>query len=199
MYAKDKKKYQVENHNKSTVNRLKRIIPNPRIKFENTNVGEFDYRMLMRDKDMYIHDLQCEIIKLYEQLDLGKHYIVNINNENDNIASMYKIIRKQLLELNNDVYEVVDILVEYLYNRKVSDHKATLWGCFGDTLVENLKENIKQHLNDGWIMCEVCGKRIEATNNRVKYCDECWKSRKRLIRKEINKKYYQKNKDKQGD
>ena len=67
VYAKDKSKHQVEKINKSTVNKLQRIIPNPRIKFENTNVGEFDYKMLMRNKDIYV-DLQNTIIKSYEEI-----------------------------------------------------------------------------------------------------------------------------------
>jgi ribosome-binding protein aMBF1 (putative translation factor) len=25
-------------------------------------------------------------------------------------------------------------------------------------------------------MCEVCGKRVEITNNKIKYCDECAKT-----------------------
>ena len=33
-------------------------------------------------------------------------------------------------------------------------------------------DTIKRPLDDGRIMCEVCGKRIEYYNNR-KYCSEC--------------------------
>lgn len=36
--------------------------------------------------------------------------------------------------------------------------------------------------------CEVCGKRIEVSSNRQKYCNKCWKEKERELRKEINKK-----------
>ena len=136
-------------------------------------MGQFDYKMLMKNKDINMK-LDCELIKLYEELDLGKYYIINMADcgDNNNLWNTYKDIKNQLLAINDDIYEVVDILVEYLYNRKKSNYKLTLWECFGDVMIENLKENITQPLGDEWIQCEVCGERIKYYNNR-KYCDKC--------------------------
>lgn len=172
MYAKDKSKHQVEPVNKSTVNRLKKVIPNPRINFTMSNVGDFDYKMLMKNKDTEI-DLKCEVIKRYKELDLGRFFMIDISDEKyDNIRKVHQHIKDELLKINSNIYEVTDILIKYLYEHKDSSYKTTLWECFGDIIIENLKQNITQPLDDGWIMCEVCGKRVTYYNNR-KYCDEC--------------------------
>lgn len=38
---------------------------------------------------------------------------------------------------------------------------------------------ITQPLDNGWIMCEVCGKRVEQSINNKKYCDACAKETNR--------------------
>lgn len=58
---------------------------------------------------------------------------------------------------------------------KKSSFKTTLWECFGDIIIENLNKNIKSSLEEGIILCEVCGKRIEDLMNNRKYCIECAK------------------------
>jgi predicted amidophosphoribosyltransferase len=42
--------------------------------------------------------------------------------------------------------------------------------------------------------CEDCGKRIKITNNRGKYCNECWKERQKEWQRESMKKIRQNNK-----
>ena len=84
-------------------------------------------------------------------------------------------IRDEILKVNNDVDFVVDTLIWYLYFLKPNCKRTTLWSSFGDVIVKNLEDNIKRPLDDGWIMCEVCGKRIEQTINNKKYCDSCAK------------------------
>ncbi|MGJ0846612.1 hypothetical protein ACR77J_07980 [Tissierella praeacuta] len=45
-----------------------------------------------------------------------------------------------------------------------------------------------------YIRCDVCGCIEKATNNRTKYCDECWKERHREIKRETWHKYKEKYK-----
>lgn len=40
--------------------------------------------------------------------------------------------------------------------------------------------------------CAICGVDIETTSNRKKYCEKCWKTRLKELRKESNKRYYNK-------
>lgn len=183
--AKNKHEKNVEKANNSVVNRLGRMIPNQRVTFKASNLGKFDYRMLLSTKDKEVQ-LDDEIINTYTKLDQKKKFmgIEPIENEStgDNIY-VYRDIRNKLLEVNTNVPYVVDVLVEYLYKHKMSSFKTTLWSSFGDILVENLKHNIEKGLDSGFILCEMCGKRIEGYNTK-KYCTECAKEKERIRKRE---------------
>ena len=171
IYAKDKEKNKVESVNNSVVNRLEKIIPNTKISFTATGLGNFDYKMLMKNKKVELNE---DIIKKYKELDLKKHFMINSTYEEDeqnNVAYLYQEIVKSILEINNDIYYVTDVLVKYLYELKKSNFKTTLWECFGHIIIENLKTNVETSK----IYCEVCGDLIVQTNNQSKYCPECAK------------------------
>jgi hypothetical protein len=186
IYAKDKDKNQVEDINDSTVNKLNKIIPNPNINFNALNLGEFDYMMLMKNKNV---ELDTEIIRTYTKLDLKKHFMINSHDEeSSNIVYLYEEIKNKILEVNNDVNYVVDVLVKYLYEVKQSSFKTTLWECFGDVIVENIKENI----NSDYTPCERCGKRLKIKNNQSKYCTKCAKDVKKEQNRIADKKYKEK-------
>lgn len=173
-YAKNKNDEQVEKVNNSPVNRLGKIIPNPIINFRGTKLGNFDYKMLMNNKEVELNNM---IIEQYTELDLKKKFMAYGNLEDikptDEIY-IYKEIRSKILEVNNDVDYVTDVLIEYLYNHKNSSYKTTLWSSFGDVIVENLKRNVENEFGD-MIPCEVCGKRIEKKVNNQKMCESCAK------------------------
>lgn len=177
MYAKDKLEENVESPNGSVVNRLGKLIPNPKINFKAANLGKFDYKLLLSNKDVEI-ELDEQIVNTYTELDLKKHFMmsgtIDDKTNTDDILA-YKEIRNRLLEVNSDLSYVVDVLVEHLYKQKKSSYKTTLWSSFGDVIVDNLKKNIDMGLDDGYILCEKCGKRIEVTINVKKYCSPCAK------------------------
>lgn len=183
IYAKDKKKEEVEKINNSVVNRLNKIIPNPKISFKAIGLRDFNYKMLMRDKKV---KLDNKIIIKYNELDLKSHFMISKSNddESNNVLYLYQDIKKQILEINNDINYVVDVLVNFLYEEKKSNFKTTLWECFGDIIIENLKENIK--INQ--IYCEKCGDLVEQTSNNKKYCEECKKKLDRQFAKESMRK-----------
>ena len=170
IYAKDKTKDKVEKKNNSVVNRLEKIIPNPNIKFSSTNIGKFNYKMLLKNRNI---GSDKTIIDKYIELDLKKHFIINKNGNDGkigNILYLYKLIRYEILKVNDNIDYVTDVLVEYLYKYKESNYKTTLWECFGDIIVDNLKNNIGHT-----IICDICGKRIHPSNLTHKYCKECAK------------------------
>ena len=189
IYAKDKDVKNVEQINNSTVNRLHEIIPNKRVNFTKI-AGKFDYRKLMKNKNI---ELDEEIINTYEQLVKNKKRLIDDTDKEEyesyEIPYVYKRIREELLKINSNEQHVTDVLVKYLYRKRNTNKKRVLWGSFGDVILENIKYNL-----DGTKQCEVCGKRIEVSSNRQKYCDKCWKEKERELRKEINKKYYKKRK-----
>jgi hypothetical protein len=191
IYAKDKKKEEVEKINHSVVNKLEKIIPNPKINFNSIGLGKFDYKVLMKNKRV---KLDNSIIDKYQEMDLKKHFMINCSEDDDetnNIPYIYQDIKKEILEINDNVNYVVDVLVEYLYKHKQSNYKTTLWECFGDTILENIKNNIA---NDS-ISCEKCGERIQQTTSNKKYCPDCSKEEWKKYNREKQKEYYNKKKN----
>lgn len=184
--AKGKDKSKVEPINNSTVNRLRKIIPNQRIKFEEI-AGNFDYKVLMSGD---VEKLNYDIIDKYKELEKIKRKIMRsekYKNRKEGKFYVDKYIREELLKVNSDINRIVNVLVEYLYNHTKDVIKTTLWDSFGDVLVLNIRENLKDTKQ-----CESCGTRIEVVNNSVKYCDNCAKK----IKNEQNKKYYHLGKQK---
>ncbi|QAV18830.1 hypothetical protein PC41400_14540 [Paenibacillus chitinolyticus] len=186
IYAKDKSKDSVENANASVVNRLQKLIPNPRLNFRAANLGQFTYKTLLSDTNKYI-DVSKEnnLIEKFKELDLKRRFFSLVDEEDLYSKSYrYKEIRDILLDYNTNINYIVDVLVEYLYVYKKSSYKTTLWSSFGDVIVENIKRNVTHPLKGGYILCNVCGDRILETSNRRKYCERCWKEEQKRIKRE---------------
>jgi hypothetical protein len=165
--AKDKENKNVEDLNSSTVNRLRKIIPNKAIRFEKI-AGKFDYKMLMSEE---VINLDREIIKEYRQIERSKQWLIRSagsKSRKEGELFVYKYIRNRLKEINSDEVRIVNVLVEELYGRKKSPVKTTLWNCYGDILLDNLRENLK-----GTKQCECCGERIDVIGKNSKYCSCC--------------------------
>lgn len=199
IYAKNKERYQVEKRNKSTVNMLKDIIPNDKINFESIGLNNFNCKMLMYYNDVDINSDEAQlIINKYNELDLKKYFMLNKKDSEEkytNIFYIYQLIREEIYFIDNNYKFVVDVLVKYLYKKKKTKYKTTLWSCFGDEIVDNIQRNIKIKLSEGYIQCENCNKLIKPKSNRQKFCRSCWKE----IRKEQNRakfnRWYDKNKN----
>ncbi len=170
-YVKDKTDGHVEERNESVVNRLGQLIPKVRLNFNAANLGYFDYRILMSGGSMDNEDLKTIVINEYTNQDQKKRFmeVVQMNGDwtGDN-QYMYRLIREKLIQHGGDPRHVVDILVEYLYVHKQSSYKTTLWSCFGDIIVDNIKRNLRTDAQ-----CQRCGARIEESGQRLKYCDSC--------------------------
>lgn len=169
IYAKDKKRHQVESINNSTVNKLLKIIPNPRVSLNKLKLDDFDYNMLILDD---YKNKDRKVIKAYKELDIKKYTMFNRNKSSENYNYVYKDIRDRILEVNGDIQHVIYSLVKYLYEVKKIKNKTTLWECFGDVLVKNLKYNISL----SYIYCEKCGNLTKRNNDKShsqKYCKKC--------------------------
>jgi len=175
---KKKPKRTTEPWNESTtVNRIKNLFPDVRIKFKAvTDMYEFDYSNLMRasrDKN----ELYYSIRDKYEELNNEKWKFSSKSSNGDINNSdhlpVYVYIRQELMKLCNDPFLIADVIIEHLYAGSNSSYKTTLWSSFGDIIVENLKHNLSTRLK----LCEKCGtvfsnKRDKSMNNK-KYCDPC--------------------------
>jgi hypothetical protein len=185
IYAKDKLQKAVEPINTSTVNRLSKIIKNPNIHFASAGLDKFDYTMLMRDKNVVV---DYNIISAYKEVSQKKYLLVGEDAETSTQNYAEQIIRNKLLLVNPDIYFIADVLVKYLFHEKNVRFKSTFWSCFGDIIVENLKNNVLMKN----IYCECCGDRIVSSNNRHKYCEVCWKEMNKSQTRERVKRFREK-------
>ncbi|PYE51624.1 hypothetical protein HUB98_06280 [Paenibacillus barcinonensis] len=163
--------------NTTTVNRLKGMFPDVRIRFKTvSDKYEFDYKNMIhqeRTKD----DLYYTILDKYKELNDIKWMLSSRNKSSDiNNADhlpVYSYIRNELLKIHNDPYYIADVIIEYLYSGSNTGYKTTLWSSFGDIIVDNLKKNLESRIKT----CERCNTvfsnvRDKSTNSR-KYCDSC--------------------------
>lgn len=178
MEAKNKEKHLVEDITDSTVNRLRKIIPNKNIKFEKI-AGKFDARMLMSEDITYINN---KVLNLYLKLSKNKKFLLNSStlDKEGQFNYINKYIKEQIAEIEPDEDKVVNTLVKGLYSNLKANNKSTLWDCYGHVLIGNLNENLRNTKQ-----CESCANRITIKGNKTKYCDSCAKK----IKNEQNKKY----------
>lgn len=184
-YAKDKEEGQIATVNKSTVNKLNKIIPNKAIKFKEV-VGTFDYKVLLNNKRIS-ENINEQLIERFIEINKQKRFMYNENEMSDYGFNNYLI--KELSKINSNNNYVCDVLVYYFFST-ASKYKETLWKCYGELIYNNLVSNLK-----GSICCDNCGKRTERKTISQIYCDNCAKE----IKKERNKERiakYRKNKDK---
>ena len=156
-YAKDKLPHQVEPPNQSTMNRIAAKIPDPKIKFSKY-ISKFDYRMLMNlDCDFSVSP-DNPVVKSYDYWN-ARQNLFNEEDENKKDQDLYKYkqIRKKIIDdCDKNLDYIVNTLVAVLYTVRNLSAKKTLWACFGDVIVENLKKNLE---GKGKV-CQICGKRF---------------------------------------
>lgn len=177
IYAKDKESHQVESPNNSTMNRITASIPDPKIKFSKT-ISKFDYRMLMNlDCDFSVSP-ESLVVKAYDYWNARQNlFNEEDSNQKDQDLFKYKQIREKIInETQKDLDYIVNTLIAVLYTTRKASAKKTLWACFGDVILENLKKN----LNSKGKICQICGKRFEPKRITQNYCSEdCYSIAKR--------------------
>lgn len=179
IYAKDKLPSQVEPSNQSTMNRISAKIPDPKIKFSKS-ISKFDYRMLMNlDCDFSIsHD--NPVVKSYDYWN-ARQNLFNEEDENKKDQDLYKYkqIRKKIIDdCGKSLDYIVNTLVAILYTVRNLSAKKTLWACFGDVIVENLKKNLE---GKGKV-CQICGKRFMPKRISQNYCSEECLNRAKILK-----------------
>lgn len=193
IYAKDKTEDQVEMANKSFVNKLNHIIPNPRINHKYVNqkgktrrLEKPDYTLLLHDMLCYVDEETNPVLKEYTELvkEYGYKFKEMIEGGSPRSSwtnarlreyvrhkEMIQIVKNRLSKTGYSDIEIADILAEYLY-RTDNKNKGILWNCYGDILLENLKQWKKKTTKE--VQCSVCGEWIEVDiKSRSCKCDKC--------------------------
>ncbi|MGE6488490.1 hypothetical protein [Paenisporosarcina sp. NPDC076898] len=160
--AKDKKRKQVTERNNSTVNRLYDVMQTKRLMFDNQ---DFDYKVLMNNANVKVDDV---IVKKYKELTATRYFKMQTQLElqGDTPARLFaiQVLRKELLELNEDINYVVDVLIKHLHG---SEYSKFMWDCFGAEILWNMKSNLGKLKR-----CE-CTEEFEPASNRQVKCTDC--------------------------
>lgn len=184
-YAKDKTDEQVEEFILTTVNRIGKLIKNPRLNFKQLNIDKPDYRLLMNNP--YI-EIDKKVIEVYNLKNQTYHFKINMKDENvDNLGYIAYEIKAALSDVGYSDIEICDMLIKFLYEKE-SKSKEVLWFCYGNIIVDNMEFNLKPKKTKS-IQCIDCGEWVEvdSQNTTACRCDECQKNyRKRY--KAINEK-----------
>ena len=147
----------MEPPNDSTMNRISAKIPNSRIKYPKTT-SKFDYRVLMNPEFGLDISKESPIIKSYDYWNARQGFF---NEQDDNVKDQdlykYQKIREKILEESGKSIEyVVNTLVSFMYTVRRQSLKKTLWACFGDVILSNIRSNLDSKSK----VCAVCGKRF---------------------------------------
>ena len=102
---------------------------------------------------------ESPVVKAYDYWN-ARQYLFNIEedkHQKQEDVYMYQQIRQKIIEeCDKDINYIVNTLVAYLYTVRKLSQKKTLWACFGDIIVNNLKRNINKNSK----ICNICGKRF---------------------------------------
>lgn len=140
IYAKDKDVSQVLEMNNSIVNKLCRLIPNPRINTRKLGLQPINHEYLMHDSNIKTDE---NLIKRYTELNNTYHFKVSMKDEfQNNLQYLASLVREELSAFGYSDSEVSDMLVKYLYEKKNRKAKELLWFCYGNYIVKNLKNNL---------------------------------------------------------
>jgi hypothetical protein len=189
-FAKDKEEIQTNEIGEGTVDRItKEIETLNKQKFDFSSVGKFSYKELMRNHKIEIND---KITQVYKKMNEEKDSCFKKADDKQEIASsIYSNIKEEFLNVcqnENIQYEdVVDMVVKYVYREEKNYRKSILFNAFGDVIVNNLENNIKKQLSDGYIQCSNCGERVKKESNRQKMCKSCAEEQKKAKKAERQK------------
>lgn len=168
VYAKDKAETSCEPKNQSVVNMLEDIIENKRMCFTAQDIGKFDYRDMMADKNQYVDPA---VVERFIEMDGSSYRQISAScNDGDVDYGYLKYsILAEMAILGGSVEKACDMLIKYLFTKKTVAHKSTFWLCFGDIVLENLKKNVSADL----VQCARCGRRMRKRAPNQKLCDKC--------------------------
>ncbi len=176
-YAKDKKSTAVNKLNRkddynTVVNRLFYLFKDFRLKFNLSNFGRIDYKLLMSNPEIKI---DSNVIDKYYEFNKVYCYKLSISDSKYDVHKyLIKVLKDTLSEFKYSDVEICDMLVKELFHENKNKAKESLWYCYGDIILDNLKTNIVG-LDK---ICKKCGSRFKSNSKETPYCDVCIKRKK---------------------
>ena len=181
-FAKDKKDKSCRDLSNSTMDRICKSIENiPYTKFDYSK-GFSSFRVSKLCNNSRI-DIIENVIEFYKKLEEETLKRISDYNKNDNKEQAEILsyeyakdeVKKYCIENNLNKSDVIDMIIKWSF-KNAESRLAFIFQVFGDIIIENLKNNFKNNsVDDGYILCKDCGKRIKKTNNRMVRCVGCAK------------------------
>ena len=183
IYAKGKDENQVEPINRSAVNRIQKIFPkkNLNFNFASTNLGKFDYKMLLNNPAAVSNQ---EMYKYYKNLVRNLRFDTNNDRLSDTDKSLYNYnavyddCRRKFYQWGIDrgiePVDLLDSLIIHIFTISRTSRKKAFWTMFGDDIYKNVEKNI----NSSFAQCKRCKKRCLNIDNKC-LCEKCQRHFKR--------------------
>ena len=166
-YAKGKETNQVEERGLNTVDRIKSLAPIQKLNFnfKNDNVGKFDYRFLLKNKEIEVDE---NVLQRFRDISSNLRFC-DSDGTALNYQAVYDQAKEEMLMLGHNIDDVVDMLVEDLFHSRRVEKKKAFWKMFGEVVYEHLSNNLSQN----YIQCAHCQKRFYRENPKQIYCNKC--------------------------
>lgn len=182
-FAKGKELYQVEPHNNSPVNLIRKVYPKLKMNYCLYDSKRlYTYEMLMHNKNIKVSD---EVITAYRQVRSMK-----FKKDEENGVSNYELVvadcRDKIFNSSDcSKVEIVDMIIKSIFDKKSPDYtskKKMFWEMFGDIVYDNVKNNIEtiKRLREG--RCVDCGELFKRTTSMQCRCKKCQAQYRKMVK-----------------
>ena len=200
---KKKKKKTYAKPNKSTMNRISAVFDDiGNINMNWAGIAPFNYQMLMSEPFSEKNSEMIQTFRDLDSMSISSEIAAaELSPSEREITNNYEllaeIITETLIEKYGSLENCYPYITKHLFsgdNWKKPSHKKMFWRIFGDIALRILQENMKNYhtceycgakipnwakthncpKNDqGFFVCEDCGKQCQRTGSRQNRCDEC--------------------------
>lgn len=178
-YAKDYEYDQTDTLTDTPVNNIAQVVKIPRIQYGKFDfANEFDYREFL-SKPMDDNRFNQDVVNIYKDVvnsakfdkkqdDVVKDYRLVINQARNKIYSRCKEIGV------TNWHDIVDNIIEEIFNRNPTGKKQMFWEMFGSTMYQHLMKDFDNEIDISY--CIDCGEEIvvrKGTNTcRCRSCQD---------------------------
>lgn len=176
-YAKDYPEEKTDTLSDTPVNNIPSVVKIPRIQYGKFNFSNpFDYKEFL-SKPMTENRFNQEVVNIYKNVISSAKF----DKKQDDVVKDYKfVINKARNTIYNECkkigvtswHDIVDIIVEEIFNRNPTGKKQMFWEMFGDTMYQHLMKDFDTEIDISY--CIDCGEEIILNKgSRTCRCKKC--------------------------
>lgn len=194
LYAKGKTEKQVEPTNNSVINKIQTIFPkhNLNFNFSKTNIGKFDYRVLLNNPASVGNEEVYQYYKaLVKNLDFNRadDRLSDTDKSMYNYVAVYDDCRRKFYQWGFhrgiNPTDLLDSLIVQIFCKKKNARKKAFWTMFGDDVFKNVEKNVNKSFArctrcknrylriDDSCVCEKCSAYLKKKKKKMFVCADC--------------------------